>query len=53
MPGWPQVRRGHLVYDPFVGTGSLLVGAAALGAATLGADMDIRIVREGELWSCQ
>ena len=41
------------MYDPFVGTGSLLVGAAALGAATLGADMDIRIVREGELCSHQ
>eukprot|EP00891_Asterochloris_glomerata_P003993 jgi/Astpho2/3993/e_gw1.00063.101.1_t len=46
-------ERGHLVYDPFVGTGSLLVGAAALGAATLGADIDIRIVREGELKSGQ
>ena len=41
------------MYDPFVGTGSLLVGAAALGAATLGADMDIRVVREGELRSHQ
>ena len=40
-----QVRRGSYVYDPFVGTGSVLVAAAYLGAVTLGADIDIRILR--------
>ena len=25
---WRQVRRGMLVYDPFVGTGSILIAAA-------------------------
>lgn len=33
------------VYDPFVGTGSVLVGAAAFGAKTMGSDIDIRCVR--------
>ena len=44
-----QVQRGHLVYDPFVGTGSILVAAAYYGAYTLGADIDIRVVRDGNI----
>ena len=44
-----QVRRGHLVYDPFVGTGSILVAASHFGAHTFGADIDIRVVRDGML----
>ena len=42
-----QVRRGDLVFDPFSGTGSILVAAASLGALTLGADIDIRVLRDG------
>jgi len=42
------VRRGDLVYDPFVGTGSQLVAAAHLGALTLGADIDVRVLRDGK-----
>ncbi|KAI9071479.1 hypothetical protein K1719_046556 [Acacia pycnantha] len=38
---------GKLVYDPFVGTGSILVAAAHFGAMTMGADIDIRVVRDG------
>lgn len=41
------MKKGDLVYDPFVGTGSILVAAAHFGAHTLGADIDIRIVRDG------
>mmetsp|Transcript_41008 Transcript_41008/g.68660 ORF Transcript_41008/g.68660 Transcript_41008/m.68660 type:complete len:488 (-) Transcript_41008:449-1912(-) len=41
------VRKGSLVYDPFVGTGSILVAAAHFGAVTWGADIDIRIIRDG------
>ena len=37
-----------MVYDPFVGTGSILVAAAHLGAITLGADIDIRVIRDGK-----
>lgn len=43
-----QVRRSSIVYDPFVGTGSILVAAAHLGAITLGADIDIRVLRDGK-----
>ena len=42
-----QVQKGHLVYDPFVGTGSILVAASHFGAVTVGADIDIRVVRDG------
>mmetsp|Transcript_13173 Transcript_13173/g.27930 ORF Transcript_13173/g.27930 Transcript_13173/m.27930 type:complete len:482 (+) Transcript_13173:160-1605(+) len=42
------VRTGSLVYDPFVGTGSILVAAAHFGAVTWGADIDIRVVRDGK-----
>lgn len=46
----PQVRRGMLVWDPFVGTGSILVAAAHLGAQTFGSDIDIRVIKWGETW---
>jgi tRNA (guanine10-N2)-methyltransferase len=39
-----RVKKGSLAYDPFVGTGSILVAAASLGATTWGADIDIRCV---------
>ncbi len=38
-----QVRRGHLVLDPYAGTGSILVAAAAFGAQVMGTDIDIRV----------
>ena len=42
-----QVRKGNLVFDPFAGTGSILIAAAHLGANTLGSDIDIRVLRDG------
>ncbi|KAK3154361.1 hypothetical protein QOZ80_2BG0189520 [Eleusine coracana subsp. coracana] len=45
-------RPGKLVYDPFVGTGSILVAAAHFGAMTMGADIDIRVVRDGRGPDC-
>ncbi len=42
-----QVRKGMLVWDPFVGTGSILVAAAHLGAQTFGTDIDIRVIKFG------
>lgn len=42
-----QVRRGALVLDPYVGTGSILVAAAARGAVTIGSDIDVRVLRMG------
>ncbi|CAL1385494.1 unnamed protein product [Linum trigynum] len=47
MANQALVKPGKLVYDPFVGTGSILVGAAHFGAVTMGADIDIRVVRDG------
>ncbi|KAF5186455.1 tRNA (Guanine(10)-N2)-methyltransferase-like protein, partial [Thalictrum thalictroides] len=38
---------GKLVYDPFVGTGSILFAAAHFGAMTMGPDTNIRVVRVG------
>uniref|UniRef100_A0A1D1YUQ8 tRNA (guanine(10)-N(2))-methyltransferase n=1 Tax=Anthurium amnicola TaxID=1678845 RepID=A0A1D1YUQ8_9ARAE len=43
---------GKLIYDPFVGTGSILVAAAHFGAMTMGADIDIRVVRDGRAPDC-
>ncbi|CAI5514564.1 unnamed protein product [Closterium sp. Naga37s-1] len=48
MANQALARRGTLMYDPFVGTGSILVAAAHFGAVTLGADIDIRVVRDGK-----
>ncbi|CAI5460715.1 unnamed protein product [Closterium sp. Yama58-4] len=48
MANQALARRGALMYDPFVGTGSILVAAAHFGAVTLGADIDIRVVRDGK-----
>lgn len=47
MANQALVKPGKLVYDPFVGTGSILVAAAHFGAMTMGADIDIRVVRDG------
>lgn len=44
-----QSNLGHadkskIVIDPFVGSGSLLVGAAYYGAYVMGADLDYKLV---------
>ncbi|RDD44719.1 tRNA (guanine(10)-N2)-methyltransferase-like protein [Trichoplax sp. H2] len=39
-----QVRPGSLIYDPFVGTGSITLACAHFGAFTLGADIDPNIL---------
>eukprot|EP00850_Spirogloea_muscicola_P008336 SM000044S15983 [mRNA] locus=s44:346557:354690:- [translate_table: standard] len=48
MANQALARQGSLVYDPFAGTGSILVAAAHHGAMTVGADIDIRILRDGK-----
>lgn len=40
-----HVRKNNLMYDPFAGTGSFLVAAAAFGALTVGSDIDVRMIR--------
>ncbi|KAK0591191.1 hypothetical protein LWI29_036708 [Acer saccharum] len=52
MANQALVKPGKLVYDPFVGTGSILVAAAHFGAMTMGADIDIRVVRDGRGPDC-
>ncbi|XP_034487788.1 tRNA (guanine(10)-N2)-methyltransferase homolog [Drosophila innubila] len=44
MANQALVRNGDLVFDPFVGTGSLLVSAAKFGGYVLGADIDYMMV---------
>ncbi|XP_016983379.1 tRNA (guanine(10)-N2)-methyltransferase homolog [Drosophila rhopaloa] len=44
MANQAMVRDGDLVFDPFVGTGSLLVSAAKWGGYVLGADIDYMMV---------
>lgn len=44
------VRSGMLVYDPFVGTASILVGLAHFGALCVGSDIDPRVLR-GEMFA--
>lgn len=45
MSNFAKVSAGAVVYDPFVGTGSLLCTAAAFGALVLGSDIDGRQMR--------
>ncbi|XP_051146506.1 uncharacterized protein LOC127262048 [Andrographis paniculata] len=52
MANQAQVKPGKLVFDPFVGTGSILIAAAHYGAMTMGADIDIRVVRDGRSPDC-
>jgi len=39
-----MVQPGDLVFDPFVGSGSLLIAASHFGAITIGADIDARVL---------
>ncbi|KAF8405852.1 hypothetical protein HHK36_007929 [Tetracentron sinense] len=52
MANQALATRGKLVYDPFVGTGSILIAAAHFGAMTMGEDIDIRVVRDGRGPDC-
>ncbi|XP_076923000.1 uncharacterized protein LOC143584979 [Bidens hawaiensis] len=52
MANQAQAGPGKLVYDPFVGTGSILIAAAHFGAFTMGGDIDIRVVRDGRGPDC-
>ena len=40
-----KARKGSLVMDPFVGTGSLMIGCAHFGALAVGSDIDARVLR--------
>jgi tRNA G10 N-methylase Trm11 len=40
-----QVKRGDCVFDPFAGTGSVALAAAARGAIVFASDIDIKVLR--------
>ncbi|XP_058950203.2 tRNA (guanine(10)-N2)-methyltransferase homolog [Pocillopora verrucosa] len=44
MANQGQVRSGNLVFDPFVGTGSVLVACAHFGAHVMGSDIDYTLL---------
>ena len=44
MSNMAQIKPNYFIYDPFVGTGSLLVGAAHCGARVSGADLDFNLM---------
>ena len=44
MNNLAQVEKGKIVFDPFFGTGSIMVSSAHFGALCYGADIDIRVL---------
>ena len=44
MANMGAVKENHLVFDPFVGTGSLLVACAHYGAYVMGTDIDYMLI---------
>jgi len=40
-----QIKQNDIVLDPFVGTGSLLIGPAHFKSVTFGCDIDIRVLK--------
>lgn len=45
MTNLGQVQKSSFVFDPFVGTGSILVSCALRGAYCMGTDIDLRVLR--------
>ena len=45
MSNMGHVSRGSFVFDPFVGTGSLLVSAAHHGGYVMGTDIDYNLLK--------
>ena len=44
MVNQAKVCRNALLFDPFVGTGSILIAGSALGAVCFGSEIDIRVL---------
>ncbi|KAL7545316.1 hypothetical protein ACHAWF_008675 [Thalassiosira exigua] len=45
MTNLALIRKGSMVFDPFVGTASILLTAALRGAYVFGTDIDLRVLR--------
>lgn len=43
------MQKRKLVFDPYAGTGSILIAAAARGAHVLGGDIDPRVISLGKV----
>ncbi len=44
-PTQAWARPGTLVWDPYCGTGSILLAAARFGAHVMGGDIDMRVLK--------
>ncbi len=44
MANQALIKPGSIVWDPFVGTGSIIVAAAHYGAHVYGSDIDYRVL---------
>ena len=45
MANQAQVKPGDLVYDPFVGSGSIALACSHFGGVVFGSDLDQRVLR--------
>lgn len=45
MANQGQVKPGDMVYDPFVGTGSIAIACTHYGSTQFGSDLDIRVLK--------
>lgn len=45
MTNFGLIQKGDLVFDPFAGTGSLLIPPSHFGAIVFGSDIDIRVLK--------
>mmetsp|Transcript_30675 Transcript_30675/g.37961 ORF Transcript_30675/g.37961 Transcript_30675/m.37961 type:complete len:87 (+) Transcript_30675:645-905(+) len=45
MANQAQIEVGDLVYDPFVGSGSIALAMSHFGAHVFGSDLDMRVLR--------
>jgi tRNA (guanine10-N2)-methyltransferase len=45
MANQGQVSEGDFVYDPFAGTGSIILACQYFNAFTYGGDLDIRVLK--------
>ena len=44
MSNMSKVKENQIVFDPFVGSGSLLVSSAHYGAHVIGAELDFNVL---------
>ena len=45
MANQAELTEGDMVFDPFCGTGSIMIACSALGCLCFGADIDLRVLQ--------